>query len=181
MLHKNYPTLMEAYSLLDSHLQRRYKLLIVGGGTSVDEQYLKGYSERLDLQDRIIFTGSVPHRQLASIYRGATLFAMPSYLETFGIPLIEAMASGLPVVAADTSAMPEILRDADILFDPCNAQELSECMASVLTDERIRDSLIEKGQARAKEFPLEATARQTLQVFIATSRPLSRRQIWKRT
>ena len=165
MPHKNYPMLMDAYSLLSDELRHRYRLLIVGGGTRDQTQTLKEHSEGLGMQERIVFSGSVPHQELAAIYSGATLFVMPSRLETFGIPLIEAMASGLPVMAARASAIPEVLGNAGLLFDPNDVEGLSDGMASALTDEKLRLELIDKGRARAADFSLEATARQTLEVF----------------
>jgi len=165
MPHKNYPMLMEAYSLLSSDLRDRFRLLIVGGGKAAQMEALKKHAQLLGIPDRVVFSGSVPHQELAGIYGGATLFVMPSRLETFGIPLIEAMASGLPVVASKASAIPEVVGKAALLFDPDNVQKLASSMTSVLTDEQLRGSLIASSRTRAADFSLESTASNTLQVF----------------
>ena len=165
MPHKNYPMLMEAYSLLSSDLRDKFKLLIVGGGTAAQTKAHKEHTQLLGIPDRVVFSGSVPHQELARIYGGATLFVMPSRLETFGIPLIEAMASGLPILASKASAIPEVVGNAALLFDPYNVQELTSSMTSVLTDEQLRGSLIASSRTRAADFSLESTAANTLQVF----------------
>lgn len=163
--HKNLPTLIRAYSDLEPCLRERYKLLIVGSGDTSDETHLRNISSDLGLDGQVIFAGEVAHEQLAAIYAGAAMFVLPSYLETFGMPLIEAMASGLPVVAAQVSAIPEILGGAGLLFDPTNPEELGARMVQVLTDSHCREDLVCKGKLRAAEFSWEATAQRTLQVF----------------
>jgi glycosyltransferase involved in cell wall biosynthesis len=113
----------------------------------------------------VIFTGYVPNEEIISLYSGATIFIFPSFYEGFGIPPLEAMACGTPVVASNTSSIPEVVGDAALLFNPYNIRKITEAIYSALTDEQLRNKLIEKGFERVKQFSWENTARETLQVY----------------
>jgi len=121
----------------------------------------RGYN----IDEKVQFFGEIPFESMPEVYQGADLFVLPSFLETFGIPLIEAMASGVPVIAANSTSCPEVVGDAGILFDPTNPGELAEKITMVLRDQDLRNTMIKKGLARARTFSWEETARKTLAVF----------------
>jgi glycosyltransferase involved in cell wall biosynthesis len=91
-------------------------------------------------------------KKLAELYSGATLFICPSLYEGFGIPIIEAMASGCPVVASNVSSIPEAVGDAGLLFNPKDQNDLIRQIEKIITDKSNALSLAEKGKARAKKF-----------------------------
>ncbi|MCL0035146.1 glycosyltransferase family 4 protein [Thermodesulfovibrionales bacterium] len=163
--HKNIETLIKAYAALDESLQGKYKLVIAGRKTPPYGNELTVLVQQLDLGRRVIFTGEIPHENVPPLYRGASLFVLPSYLETFGIPLVEAMASRVPVIAANASAIPEVVSDAGLLFDPNDPDELRAKMETVLGNPKLREELIRKGLERAKTFSWEKCATETLTVF----------------
>jgi glycosyltransferase involved in cell wall biosynthesis len=113
----------------------------------------------------IVFTGYVPAADLPALYAGAACFVFPSLYEGFGLPVLEAMASGAPVVASRVGAIPEVAGDAALLVDARRPQELAEAIATVLTDRTLRDRLVIRGRARARQFTWETVARQTLAVY----------------
>ena len=121
--------------------------------------------QQLYLDGKVIFTGEIPHENVPPLYQRASLFVLPSYLETFGMPLIEAMASDVPVIAANASAIPEVVGDAGLLFDPDDPDELRAKMEAVLSDPQLREELINRGLKRAKLFSWEKCAKETLAVF----------------
>jgi glycosyltransferase involved in cell wall biosynthesis len=163
--HKNIEVLIRAYAALDRDLRVQYKLVIAGRKTPPYGTALTALVQQLGLGQRVVFTGEIPHENVPVIYQGACLFVLPSFLETFGIPLVEAMASGLPVIASNASAIPEVMGDAGLLFDPRDADDLRMKMEQVLGNEKLRKELARKGLERAKLFSWEKCAKETLAVF----------------
>jgi glycosyltransferase involved in cell wall biosynthesis len=160
---KNLTRLIQSFSLFKKEGGKE-KLVIVGEKGWSYESIFEAV-EKLNLEKEVIFAGYLPQEDLASAYQGASLFLFPSLYEGFGLPPLEAMASGVPVVASRTSSLPEVLGEAAILVDPYNIEEIAQAMKNVLRDEDLRLSLIEKGLARAKLFSWEKAARKTLEVY----------------
>ncbi len=163
--HKNIVNLIKGYSKLPERIRNVYKLVIVGRKNTRYFQEIKNKYSSYEIKDNIIFTGIIPHEKISFFYKRAVLFVLPSILEAFGLPLLEAMASGTPIIAANSIAIPEILGGAGILFNPNNPEELAEKIQLVLKNENLQRELIKKGYKRVKQFSWEKTARETLKVF----------------
>jgi glycosyltransferase involved in cell wall biosynthesis len=148
---------IEALALMNGDLD----LVLVGaekrGGPEVRETL-----RRLGLEQRVELTGHVEHEELAGLYRGAACLVFPSRYEGFGLPVLEAMASGTPVVAANTGALPEVAGDAAVLVEPGNAEALADGVRRALSE---RDRLVAAGLERARSFSWAETARRTLTVY----------------
>jgi glycosyltransferase involved in cell wall biosynthesis len=102
--------------------------------------------------------GYVSEQDLPGLYRGASAFVLPSRYEGFGLPCVEAMASGVPVVAADRGALPETCGDAALLVDPDDRQAVATALERVLEDGALRDGLRERGLRRAAQFSWDRAA-----------------------
>ena len=113
---------------------------------------------RLNLANDVIFTGYVDDEDVAVLMRGALSFVFPSLYEGFGMPVLEAMACGTPVLTSNTSSLPEVAGDAAILVDPFSVREISEGLAKLYNDGRLRAELSKKGRERAKLFSWEHSA-----------------------
>ena len=153
--HKNHTRLFEAFALLREN-RPRLRLVLTGGGL-----------ERLDpLPEGVESWGVVSPTELASLYRRAACLVYPSLYEGFGMPPLEAMASGCPVAASHAGAIPDVCGDATVLFDPTDVDAIA---AGILeTDER-RDELVERGIARAAQFTWDETARKHEAVYVAVA------------
>jgi glycosyltransferase involved in cell wall biosynthesis len=115
--------------------------------------------------------GYLPDDDVRHIYRLATAFVLPSLCEGFGIPLVEAMASGTPVLASSTSAIPEVCRDAAVYFQPEDPEDMAEKVISVLEGGELRESLVAKGKRRALDFSWDRAAAETLAFYQSGSHP----------
>jgi len=120
-----------------------------------DYNQLKRLIDDFDLNERVIMPGFVPNEQLGSLYQQAFCYVFPSKEEGFGIPIIEAMNSGIPVVVSDQPALMEVGRDAVLSFEQDNEETLYEVLSSLENKEK-REVLIEKGHERAAHFTQEA-------------------------
>jgi glycosyltransferase involved in cell wall biosynthesis len=133
--------------------------------------YALGRTELLRLIDRhglsshVTIIDHVPDDDLPLFYQAATVYAQPSIWEGFGLPVLEAMASGTPVVAAAAGALPEVCGDAALLVDPRDAQKLAMGLASLLTDEGQRRRLRTLGLRHVQRFTWAETARRTIQIY----------------
>jgi len=117
------------------------------------------------LINRFVFPGYVPHHEIPLMYNAATLFLYPSLRESFGLPILEAMACGVPVITSNSSSMPEIADDAALLVNPFDYKELAAGMEQLLSDENLRRDYTKKGLERAKQFTWKASAEKLLSIY----------------
>ena len=163
--YKNADKLLMAFAKLKNERKIPHTLVVVGRDPRNEMEKLKRIVDEEKLSDYVIFTGAVPHEKIAPLYKNADVFVYPSSVETFGLPVLEAMACGTPVVASNRMSVPEVAGDAALIVDPDNIGEMAEAIYRVITDEKLRESLIKKGYERVKQFSWEKTARETLRVF----------------
>jgi glycosyltransferase involved in cell wall biosynthesis len=155
---KDPDTAIEALSLLgDGDLR-----LVFAGPDKGGRAKAERTAERTGLANRIEFRGHVSREELASLYRGAACLVFPSRYEGFGLPVLEAMASGTPVVATTAGALPEVAGDAAILVDERNPVAFAGGIERALAD---RERLVAAGLERAQQFSWAETARRTLKVY----------------
>ena len=166
---KNIPRLVEAFAVAREHLSRHpvYRdlhLIIIG-----DEISRYPSVRRAVIQTRVEkavrFLGFVPFEALRIFFESASLFVFPSLYEGFGLPPLEAMATGTPVVASNVSSLPEVLGDAALLVNPENVFEIARAIQEALLDEDLRGELIAKGKAQAARYSWDRTAREVLEVY----------------
>jgi glycosyltransferase involved in cell wall biosynthesis len=122
---------------------------------------------RLGLEDHVVRIRDVREDDMAALYSLADAFVFPSFIEGFGLPMLEAMAAGTPVIAADASVMPEVGGDAVLLFDPLDPAALAAQLRRLAGDPDLRDLLRERGIGRAAEFSWERAARATVELYRA--------------
>jgi len=120
---------------------------------------------RSPVRDRILHLDYLPRAALTAVLRQAEALLMPSWLEGFGLPVVEAMACGVPVIAANTSSLPEVVGDAGLLVDPAKPEALAQAILKLASDPRLKIQLGEKGRQRAQLFQWQEAARATAGVF----------------
>jgi glycosyltransferase involved in cell wall biosynthesis len=158
---KNFDTLLAAYE--EARKKVGVDLLVVGKNC---ERYAQDFDfKKKGLESSVHFTGWVEQQDLPAIYSLAETFLFPSVYETFGIPVVEAMACGCPVVASDTGAIPSLVKEAGLLCSPFDKEQLARNLLRILTSEETASRFRRLGLERAKEFSWEKAARQTLKIF----------------
>ncbi len=163
--HKNLDKLLEAFVLLKKEHNIPHLLVVVGRDPKGETEKLKKIVEREGLSGQVVFAGALPHDEIAAVYKNADLFIYPSGVESFGLPVLEAMACGTPVIASNRMSVPEIGGDAALIVDPDNIREMSEAIYRVISDEKLKQTLIKKGYERVRKFTWEKAAQETLEVF----------------
>ena len=161
---KNLIRLVDAYAALRRKRVTDWPLLLVGGRGW-------GYEAILDrvagsgVADAIRFVGFVPEHEMPLWYNAAALFVYPSGYEGFGLPVLEALASGTPSVVSDRSSLPEVAGNAAVLVDPTDVQAIANGMERVLEDASLRSRLAHEGPRQASRFTWQRMAEETVSIY----------------
>ncbi len=161
---KNLDKVIRAFAML---VKRGYEqnLVIVGHDWLGYRSVLEELVTELNLVDRVRFCGGVPHREIPSILARASLFVLFSNVESFGLPILEAMAAGVPVIVSDSSALPEIAGGAALLAKAGDVEHLAARMQEVLGNSRLAETLRERGLDRSRQFSWDETAARAIDLF----------------
>ena len=161
---KNIESLLDAYAMLPDAIRARWPLVLVG---------YRGWKSEV-LHKRIEaavsagwarYLGYVANDDLPILFAGARLFVFPSHYEGFGLPVLEAMASGVPVVCSNSSSLPEVAGGAALMCDAMDVAKLNQLMALALEDESWRVEAVTKGLAQSSKFSWERCAKETMAVY----------------
>jgi len=161
---KNTKRILIAFNKFSKTAPIKHKLLMLGC-KDADLKIVLNEIGALDLYKNIILTGYVSDEDLPVIYYLSKLFLFPSLREGFGIPIIEAMACGVPVITSNTSSMPEVAGDAAHIIDPNKTEEIYNGMIKIISDDKYKKELIQKGLIRSKQFSWNSMASQVLELY----------------
>ena len=159
---KNLITLLRAFAELKNE---DIQLLIAGASGWKDSAIYAEYEKLGFSEKKVKFLGYVPDEDMNNLYSGASLFVFPSIYEGFGIPPLEAMASGTPVIVSNSSSLPEVAGDAGILIEPMDQTIWRETMLKVLSDFSLQKKMIKKGLEQANSFSWKEGGLGTLKIF----------------
>jgi glycosyltransferase involved in cell wall biosynthesis len=163
---KNIVGVLKAFDYLRKRGHRELCLVIVGHQDKIfRERKLFTEIETLGLESDVLFTGGVSEEDLCALYSGAEALVYPAFAEGFGLPVVEAMASGTPVVTSNTTALQEVAGSAAILVNPHSHEEIARAVESLLSDESLKSALSRRGLDRARKFRWEETAQKTVEVY----------------
>ncbi len=163
--HKNLEGVLKVYNLASKKIDFTHSLKVVG----VEKNFVAHRIKRDGLDPRIskkIHTyQNYTDDELIRIYQSADLFLGPSLCEGFGLPMLEAMACGVPVITSSRTSIPEVVGDAAIMVDPEKEQIIADTICEVLSNNDLRNTMINRGLERAKMFSWEKTAQETLDLY----------------
>jgi glycosyltransferase involved in cell wall biosynthesis len=165
---KNYTTLIEAYAKLVAAVPDAPRLCVVGK-PGWKEAPIGERAERLGLGDRLVATGFLADEDLAVLYRHTRGFVFPSHYEGFGLPVIEALASGAPVIASHTSSLPEVVGSAGLLVAPDDVEGLTAAMRRLIDEPALVEQLKKAAVVQAARFSWREAARLTMEVYEKTT------------
>ncbi|MCE5322037.1 glycosyltransferase family 4 protein [bacterium] len=161
--HKNLVRLVQAFVMMKDRTRISHALIIAGrkeAGTQALMREVHSHNRR-----DIFVLGAVSSDELLELYKGASLFVLPSLIEGFGLPLLEAMSFGVPIAASNAGSIPEVVGDAAVLFDPEDVNSMANTVEMALLDRKLSQHLVKKGYARVREtgsFSWHAAAKKIL-------------------
>lgn len=161
---KNTPGVLKALSLFLNSSKEKIPLVMLDFDREELDKIISDIGDPT-LHDNIRLTGYVPNIELPALYALSTIFLYPSLRESFGIPMLEAMACGIPVITSNTSSMPEVGGDAALFIDPYKPEEITQAMHKLLSDKSLRESLIIRGFENARKFSWHAMAENVLSLY----------------
>ena len=162
---KNIHGLIRAFNLLKEKYKIPHKLVLVGPRGYGYESF-KFQVSSFKFKNDIIEAGYVSEQEKWALFKNADVFVFPSFYEGFGLPILEAQTAGAPVVASNVSSMPEIAGEGAILIDPKNIEDMAEGIYKVISDEKLKRDLIEKGYENIKRFSWQKCAEETLKLLL---------------
>ena len=165
---KNIERVLDAWLALPVAVRSERQLVIVGAQGWRSEQLVRRLQAAAANGENVLWlSGLTSAAALREVYAGAGVFVFPSLYEGFGIPVVEAFASGVPVVASNTSSLPEVTQGAALEVDPLDTGAIGEAMLALVRDDALRARCIEAGRRRAEQLTWRDTARQTAAVYRA--------------
>jgi glycosyltransferase involved in cell wall biosynthesis len=161
---KNTKGTLKAFSDFLKQTGTDYRLVMLDYDLSELEKLLDEIGDK-NLIEKIILTGYVINTDLPAIYVQSKVFLYPSLRESFGIPMLEAMACGVPVITSNTSSMPEVAGNAAFIIDPFKPEEITNALVKLVNDEELRKDLICKGFEQAAKFSWKSMAESVLKIY----------------
>jgi len=162
--HKNLDNVVKAFARALEIEEFPHTLVCVGKRDAATQK-VRQRAEQLGLSDRLLLQGRVAQEALPAIYQGAELFLYPTLYEGFGLPVVEAMASGVPVVTSNTSALKEVAGGHAHLVNPLDVEGIAKAIARCLSDDDHRQALAQRGRERAEHFRWDKAAQETLEIY----------------
>ena len=161
---KKLDRLIAAYARLPASLRQRHPLVLTGSAGWLND-HIREAIDRGRAEGWLRYLGYVPQEELPALYAGARALALISVYEGFGLPVLEAMASGIPVLTSNVSSLPEVAGGAALLVDPDDVPAVSGQLERLLTDEPWRASAVAAGLQRARQFTWERCVQRTVEVY----------------
>ncbi len=163
--YKNADKLLAAFARLKRNSAIPHRLVIVGRPVGNALSELEELARREGVFGDVVLAGAVEHKDISGIYREADVFVFPSGVESFGLPVLEAMACDTPVVASNRMSVPEVAGDAALIVDPDDIDEMADAIYRVISDGELRERLVSRGHERVKSLTWERAAAETLRIL----------------
>ncbi|MDQ7978078.1 glycosyltransferase family 1 protein [Paraburkholderia sp. SARCC-3016] len=161
---KNLPRLVQAFAKLPADMRQTFPLVLIGADGWQNSELLTLIEPLLESREAVM-PGYLRRDDLLKLFASAAVFAYPSLYEGFGLPVAEAMASGVPVLTSNLTSIPEVCAGAALEVDAYSVEDIASGLQRLLSDSTLRDQLVQKGLRRAAELTWESTVAQTCSVY----------------
>jgi glycosyltransferase involved in cell wall biosynthesis len=161
---KNMLGMLKAYAELPDEFKNEYKFVICGQMGWM-YQNIFDFIKESDIENRVVFVKFVPDNHLPILYKKASIFLYTSFYEGFGLPVVEAMASGTPCITSNLSSMKEVAGDTCIKVDPNNHKEIAQAIMKILENEEFRNDLSKSEIKRAEIYNWPNCAKLTIDTY----------------
>ncbi|MCL4634691.1 glycosyltransferase family 1 protein [Burkholderia sp.] len=161
---KNLPRLVEAFCRMPAGVREAFPLVLIGADGWMNSTLMRAIAPLVAAR-QVIVPGYVSRHDLARLFASAALFAYPSLYEGFGLPVLEAMASGTPVLTSNVTSLPEVAGGAALEVDPRSIDAIADGLSRLADDASLRDVLGGKGLLRAAQFTWASTVEKTCDVY----------------
>lgn len=162
---KNVANIIEAFSLFKQKNNTAHKLVLVGKKGYGYEKIIQKINSFSELKKEIIVPGYLNDKDLAHLYSASDAFIFPSLYEGFGIPVLEAMASGIPVLTSNIPTLKEVAGDGALYVDPKNTNDIADGIENIISNKKKRSDSIKKGVLNIKKYSWENTAKEVFNII----------------
>jgi glycosyltransferase involved in cell wall biosynthesis len=162
---KNISNIIKAFEILKERYNIGHKL-VLAGRVGYGYEKIRNQISNSRFSDDIIELGFVSEEEKWKLLKSAEVFIFPTLYEGFGIPILEAQSVGCPVVASNNSSIPEVVGESAILVKPESAMDIAENIFKLISDEKLKDDIIQKGLENVKRFSWEKCARQIAEILV---------------
>ena len=164
-IRKNQINLILAFNSIDYNIRKDYQLLLIGNGSKLVLDNIKGIIAEHKLEDHVLLLGYIDDEDLLNLYNLASLFVFPSTSEGFGLPALEAMSCGIPTIGSENTSIIEVINNKDAFFNPTDIQSIANKIKQVLEDDDFANKLKQDGLVQAKTFSWDNSANKALEAL----------------
>ena len=168
---KGLDILLKSFKKLSDELQAECPLLVLAGPAGENHKDLMNDISSLQLHEKVVWLGRVLDACMSALYQKCLFVVLASRYEGFGFPILEAMKFSAPLICSDAGALPEVADDAALIFRSGDEVDLCHSMKRLISDEGLRQNLVEKGKRRLKRFDWNTTYIQMNQIFLSLKGP----------
>jgi glycosyltransferase involved in cell wall biosynthesis len=162
---KNLSKTIEAYTSLDTATKNSYPLVLAGGGGWLNDEIMQKIEEVKQKGDPVITTGYIEDSDVPTVYRLAAVLLFPSLYEGFGLPILEAQASGTPVITSNISPMKDVAGSGALLVDPHKSESITSSLEKLLGSNSLRKKLVNAGLDNIQAYSWEESAEKLKRLF----------------
>ena len=162
---KNINFLIDVFEKLAKNPKNKNLMLVMIGKTGQESERIKAVLNTKKISNKVVFVGYIKHQDLRPYFQAAEIFLFPSLYEGFGLPPLEAMASGTPTISANTTSLPEVVGRGGVLLSPTDKDAWVENIEKIIDNDKYREQIVESGRLQADKFSWKQCAKEVIETY----------------